>query len=94
MGMPLFTKLILGGSVTLALVIGELVLSHYTHSISLLVVTNQSMYNLLTLGVSASAIAVSTDTLKYYVAKPLITIYWKEGKYNDFKSKSSSKMGF
>jgi hypothetical protein len=57
--LPLFSRLILCSCATLALTIGEFVVSHYTHSISLLMVANQSIYNLLTLVISATSIAVS-----------------------------------
>ena len=58
-GVPLIARLILCAAFTLGLTISEFVLSNTTHSISLLVVANQSFYNLLTLVSGASAIAVS-----------------------------------
>jgi len=56
--LPLFARLILCASATLGLTISEFIMSHYTHSITLLVVANQSFYNLITLVIGASSIAV------------------------------------
>ena len=57
--MYLFSRLVLCSTLTLILLVIELVLTHFTHSVSLLAVANQSMYNLLTLVISASTIIVS-----------------------------------
>ena len=57
----LFARLILSCILTLGITIGEYVLSHFTHSITLLVVANQSFYNLLTLIVGVTGITVSMN---------------------------------
>ena len=57
--LPLFARLIICGTATLGLTISEFLLSHYTHSITQLVVANHSFYNLLTLVFGATSIAVS-----------------------------------
>lgn len=53
----------------LGLTIGAFVLSHTTHSISLLVVANQSFYNLLTLLTGAFAIAMENSNAKTMTQK-------------------------
>ena len=58
-GSPLFIRLILSATASLGLTISEFYMSYYTHSLSLLVVANQSFYNLLSLATGASSIAVS-----------------------------------
>ena len=58
-----FSRLVLCATLTLILLVIELVLTHFTHCISLLAVANQSMYNLLTLVISASTIIVSNETV-------------------------------
>ena len=68
-----FSRLVLCATLTLILLVIELVLTHFTHCISLLAVANQSMYNLLTLVISASTIIVSNETVdiwkfKYFTA--------------------------
>ena len=60
---PLFARLILAGALTMGLTISEYLLSHFTHSITLLAVANHSFYNLLTLGFGATSIAVSFSFL-------------------------------
>ena len=54
-----FSRLVLSAILTLVLLEIELVLSHFTHCLTLLALANQSMYNLLTLVISASTIIVS-----------------------------------
>ena len=52
-------KAIIFACATLGLTIAEYLVSHYTHSITLLVCANQSLYNLLSLIFGAVSIAVS-----------------------------------
>ena len=49
------TALIVCAVLTLALVVAELVLGHFSHCLTLLAVTNQSVYNLLTIVFAAVA---------------------------------------
>ena len=53
--MPSLSHLYLCGSLTLALLCAELVLGHFSHCLTLLAVTNQTLYNLLTLGCAIMA---------------------------------------
>lgn len=69
MGLPLFPRLVVCATLTLALMVAELVLGHFTHSVSLLALTNQSMYNLLSLAISASAAAISKSNAKTLLKK-------------------------
>lgn len=57
MELTLLTRLYICAFLTFGLTLAEFVLSHFTHSITLLVVANQSFYNLLTL---ITAVASST----------------------------------
>ena len=57
-GFTHFVRLILCAILTLALTICEFVMCHFTHSISLFVVANQSLYNFLSLTSGVTAIAV------------------------------------
>ena len=57
--MPSLGQLYLCGALTLALLIAELVLGHFSHCLTLLAVTNQTLYNLLTLGCAIMAKRVS-----------------------------------
>ena len=57
--LPLFARLNVCACATLGLTIAEYLVSHYTHSITLLVCANQSLYNLLSLIFGAVSIAVS-----------------------------------
>ncbi len=43
------TKLIVCSTLTLVLVLGELILGQFSHCLTLLAVTNQSIYNLINL---------------------------------------------
>ena len=57
-GFTHFVRLILCAILTLGLTICEFVMCHFTHSISLFVVANQSLYNFLSLTSGVTAIAV------------------------------------
>ena len=57
-GFTHFVRLILCTILTLGLTICEFVMRHFTHSISLFVVANQSLYNFLSLTSGVTAIAV------------------------------------
>ena len=59
MELTLLTRLYFCAIVTFGLTLGEFVLSHFTHSITLLVVANQSFYNLLTLITAVASTTVS-----------------------------------
>ena len=65
-GSPLFIRLILSATASLGLTISEFYMSYYTHSLSLLVVANQSFYNLLSLATGASSIAVNFVFILYH----------------------------
>ena len=58
-GVSHLVRLILCAIATLGLTICEFVMCHFTHSISLFVVANQSLYNFLSLTSGVTAIAVS-----------------------------------
>ena len=58
-GFTHFVRLILCAIATLGLTVCEFVMCHFTHSISLFVVANQSLYNFLSLASGVTAIAVS-----------------------------------
>ena len=64
--LPLFARLNVCACATLGLTIAEYLVSHYTHSITLLVCANQSLYNLLSLIFGAVSIAVSTYFFLYH----------------------------
>lgn len=62
MELPLVTRLYICAFATFGMTLAEFVLSHFTHSITLLVVANQSFYNLLTLiTAAASSTLMSKD---------------------------------
>ena len=62
-GLPLFARLIICSITTVLITLAEFLLSHVTHSITLLVVANHSFYNLLTLIFGAVSSAVSFHNL-------------------------------
>merc|ERR1712137_1107833 len=62
MELPLVIRLYICAFATFGMTLAEFVLSHFTHSITLLVVANQSFYNLLTLiTAAASSTLMSKD---------------------------------
>ena len=69
MAVSLLARLIFCAAFTLGLTISEFVLSNTTHSISLLVVANQSFYNLLTLLTGISGIAMVNSDAKTITQK-------------------------
>ena len=68
MELPLVTRLYICAFATFGMTLAEFVLSHFTHSITLLVVANQSFYNLLTLITAAASSTVSN--LKFFKLNP------------------------
>jgi len=67
--LPLFARLNVCACATLGLTIAEYLVSHYTHSITLLVCANQSLYNLLSLIFGAVSIALKKSNAKYLTSK-------------------------
>jgi len=63
-GFTHFVRLILCAILTLGLTICEFVMCHFTHSISLFVVANQSLYNFLSLTSGVTAIAMAKNNVK------------------------------
>ena len=64
-GFTHFVRLMLCAILTLGLTICEFVMCHFTHSISLFVVANQSLYNFLSLTSGVTAIAVRNFCLLF-----------------------------
>ena len=73
--MYFFIKLLLVCFLTLLLLIAELVLDHFTHSLTLLVVAWQTLYNFLTLFISCVALALTNNSSKSLAQK--VSYNWK-----------------
>ena len=71
-GFTHFVRLILCAILTLGLTICEFVMCHFTHSISLFVVANQSLYNFLSLTSGVTAIAVRIFCFVYFLKYTLL----------------------
>ena len=67
--MYFFVKLQFVCFLTLLLLIAELVLDHFTHSITLLVVAWQTLYNFISLFISSVSLALSHNSSKALEAK-------------------------
>ena len=71
--MYFFIKLQFVCFLTLLLLIAELVLDHFTHSITLLVVAWQTLYNFISLFISSVSLALSHNNSKELAIKVILT---------------------
>ena len=71
--MYFFVKLQFVCFLTLLLLIAELVLDHFTHSVTLLVVAWQTLYNFISLFISSVSLALSHNNSKELVITVIVT---------------------
>ena len=71
--MYFFIKLQFVCFLTLLLLIAELVLDHFTHSVTLLVVAWQTLYNFISLFISSVSLALSHNNSKELEIKVILT---------------------